>query len=143
MINIYYNKEKELGFAFFLFSSKQFVIDHQEFGSEWSKHRYLQESRVDLLLSNLEIFSSEVTVTPTETHKVALKRTKDYIIWANKNKENRIKIFEYYIKVIHPFVKDLALSQPKEIKTTTYAMCCMMLGESENALAYEIKNFKQ
>jgi len=144
MINIYYNKPKELGFAFFLFSSDDFVIDYQEFGSESSKHRYLQESRVELLLSNLEIFSSNIDETPTETSKLAIKRIKDYIAWGNKNKENRIKVFEYYTKVIHPFVNDIVnCCTDKNKKQKLFAMGCMMYQESINAFKYEIDNIKK
>jgi hypothetical protein len=142
MINIYYNKPKEIGFAFFVFSSNDFVLDYQEFGSENSKHKYLQESRAELLICNLEVFSSSIMETPTETHKLAIKRIKDYIVWANKNRSNRAKIFEYYTKVIHPFVNDLASCYSGAEKIKYFAMACMMYQESVDAYKYEIENIK-
>lgn len=136
MIKIYHDKEKSIGIIFLLFERMKSVTDYREFETESSKVNYLNETRRDLLLYNLEYLVRLSGQRSLELEKHAQTRIGDFINYSFENLNKLKKIFELYssvdkfvvtlsntekdnpekIKAIHACLKEEALNALKDLE---------------------------
>lgn len=101
MINVYYQQGKELGFTFHQFSSGRYVNDFRVFDSEPQARAYLDGSKYQLVMLNLEHFIrlfKKDTDTMSTLEKESFDRLELGLIWAVKASASSKEVWRTLIK---------------------------------------------
>ena len=85
MINIYYNKDLELGYDFYDFRAQTYGQIFEKFEFESQLEKELEENTLDLVRFNVEDFVvrfDEAAIMKNELQTTALNRLYDFVVWS-------------------------------------------------------------
>jgi hypothetical protein len=134
MIRIYHEDEKSIGFVFLLFENLKSVVDYREFKTESSKINYLNNTRKDLIIYNLEYFVKKTGDRKLELDKTAQERLIKFINFSIEN-EDKKKEFFTYVSRMDKHMKTLAENEKREdVKQELRAIRHFVVDEAANAL---------
>lgn len=85
MINIYYNKDLEIGYDFYDFKAQEYGTVFTKFEYESQMEHELEATKLDLLRFNVEDFVvrfNEHSMIRNELQSTALNRMHDFVVWS-------------------------------------------------------------
>ena len=147
MINVYCNMQAGenhlLGFIFFQFAGDYWVNDYKKFNNALQANHYLDGSKKDLLIINLEQFKNEFRLgrpAMTELERDALDKIRNGVAYLIEHKDHtRILYHADIVKKLGKFMKVLVRSTSRELQSRHY----MMYQLIQNYCDTEIQNSGQ
>ena len=102
MLNIYYNKDLELGYDFYDFRAQDYGQVFTKFEYESQLEAELMRNKIDLVIFNIEEFIvrfDSSAIMKNELQVTALNRLFDFRNWALESQDKPLKIFKSLLKM--------------------------------------------
>ena len=113
MINIFYNKDLELGYDFYDFRAQTYGQIFEKFEFESQLEKELEENTLDLVRFNVEDFVArfdEADIMKNELQITALNRMYDFVVWswgdtvlATEVYKNLAKMEQFIITIVNAY----------------------------------------
>jgi len=113
MINIYYNKDLELGYDFYDFKAQEYGTVFTKFEYESQLENELENNKIDLVRFNIEDFVvrfNEADMIRNELQNTALNRMFDFVKWSWSDKvtlkqicNNLAKMQQFIITIVNAY----------------------------------------
>lgn len=119
---------------FLLFENLESVVDYREFETESSKINYLNSSRRDLIMYNLDYFLRETGERTLGLDKNAQSRIKKFIDYVIENQDKKKEFFTYALKIDRHLKTLIDNENRRYVKQKLSAIRYFILDESGEAL---------